>query len=219
MKLTKEAVTILKNYSSISPNILITPGSVLKTRTVQNTILSSTTVPDVFPSEFGIYDLNEFLGVLSLFPNPDLSFSEKFVTISEGERSIKYFSADPAVLSVPKKDVVFPASDISFKLSSDTLSMILKTASVLRAPDISFVGFDGKLKLVVADKKNDTSNAFEVNVGNTGFTFCINFKVEMFKFIQTDYTVEISSKRIAKFTDESSDLVYFVGVESDSTFE
>lgn len=219
MKLTKEAVTILKNYSSISPNILITPGSVLKTRTVQNTILSSTTVSDVFPSEFGIYDLNEFLGVLSLFPNPDLAFSEKFVTISEGERSIKYFSADPAVLSVPKKDVVFPASDISFKLSSDTLSMILKTASVLRAPDISFVGFDGKLKLVVADKKNDTSNAFEVNVGNTGFTFCINFKVEMFKFIQTDYTVEISSKRIAKFTDESSDLVYFVGVESDSTFE
>lgn len=219
MKLTKEAVTILKNYSSISPNILITPGSVLKTRTVQNTILSSTTVSDVFPSEFGIYDLNEFLGVLSLFPNPDLAFSEKFVTISEGERSIKYFSADPAVLSVPKKDVVFPASDISFKLSSDTLSMILKTASVLRAPDISFVGFDGKLKLVVADKKNDTSNAFEVNVGNTGFTFCINFKVEMFKFIQTDYTVEISSKRIAKFSDESSDLVYFVGVESDSTFE
>ena len=219
MKLSKEAVTILKNYSSISPNILISSGSVLKTRSVQNTILSSTTVPDVFPSEFGIYDLNEFLGVLSLFPNPELDFSEKFVRISDGETSIKYFSADPSVLSVPKKNVVFPDADISFKLSSDTLAMILKTASVLRAPDVSFVGSEGKLKLVVADKKNETSNAFEVNVGDTNFTFCINFKVEMFKFIQTDYTVEISSKRIAKFSDESSDLVYFVGVESDSLFE
>jgi hypothetical protein len=219
MKLSKETIAILKNYSSISPNILFREGSVLKTRSVQNTILSSTTVPDVFPSEFGIYDLNEFLGVLSLFPSPDLEFADKFVRISDGATSIKYFSADPSVLSVPNKDVIFPAADIEFKLSSDTLAMINKTASVLRAPDVAFVGTDGALKLIVSDKKNNSSNAFEVNIGVTDLTFHINFKVEMFKFIQADYTVAISSKRISRFAADGSDLIYYVGVESDSTFE
>tara|TARA_B110000503_G_scaffold115240_1_gene173446 strand:- start:348 stop:1010 length:663 start_codon:yes stop_codon:yes gene_type:complete len=219
MKLTKEAVTILKNYSTISQNILITPGSILKTRSVQNTILSSTTVPDVFPIEFGIYDLNEFLGVLSLFSSPELEFTDKFVKISDGNTSIKYFSASASLLSVPKKDIVFPEPvDIEFKLSADTLALISKTASVLRAPDVSFVGQDGKLKLVVSDKKNETSNTFDIDVGETEDTFCVNIKVEMLKFLQADYTVAISSKRISRFTADGSDLVYYVGVESDSSF-
>lgn len=218
MKLSKEAIAILKNYSLISPNILLNKGSVLKTRSVQNTIHASITVPDVFPTEFGIYDLNEFLGVLSLFPNPDLEFSEKFVRISEGETSITYFSADESVLSVPTKVINFPEADIEFKLSSEILSMINKTAGVLRAPDVAFVGSEGKLKLMVSDKKVETSNSFEVNIGTTDLDFHINFKVEMFKFIQADYTVAISSKRISRFTSDSSDLVYYVGVESDSTF-
>jgi hypothetical protein len=90
---------------------------------------------------------------------------------------------------------------------------------VLRAPDVSFIGSDGKLKLSVSDKKNDTSNSFDVNIGSTESTFCINIKVEMLKFLQADYTVAISSKRISRFSADASDLVYYVGVESDSTFE
>lgn len=219
MNLSKETVAILKNYSSISQNILFTPGSVLKTRSVQNTILSSVTVPDVFPIEFGIYDLNEFLGVLSLFQNPDVDFTEKYVRLSEGDTSIKVFGAAASLLSVPKKDINFPEVDIEFKLSAETLAMINKTASVLRAPDVSFVGSDGKLTLVVSDKKNDTSNSFNVKIGSTESTFCINIKVEMLKFLQADYTVAISSKRISRFSADGSDLVYYVGVESDSVFE
>jgi hypothetical protein len=219
MKLSKETIGILKNYSTISPNILITPGNVLKTRSIQNTIFSSVSIPDTFEMNFGIYDLNEFLGVLSLFNNPDLEFNDKFVRIREDVTSIKYFSADPSVLSVPKKDIVFPNPEITFNLSSDTLAMILKTSSVLRAPDVSFVGSDGKLKLIVSDKKSDTSNAFEVNVGDTDSTFCINFKVEMLKFVQTDYEVAISSKRVSRFKAVGSDLEYYVGVEQDSIFE
>jgi len=219
MNLSKETIAILKNYSSISQNILFTPGNVLKTRSVQNTILSSVTVPDVFPIEFGIYDLTEFLGVLTLFQNPDLEFTEKYVRLSEGDTSIKVFGAAASLLSVPKKDINFPEVDIEFKLSADTLAMINKTASVLRAPDVSFVGSDGKLTLVVSDKKNDTSNSFNVNIGSTESTFCINIKVEMLKFLQADYTVAISSKRISRFSADGSDLVYYVGVESDSTFE
>ena len=219
MNLSKETINILKNYSTISPNILIKEGSVLKTKSVQNTIFSSVTLHDAFPLDFGIYDLTEFLGVLTLFNNPDLEFNDKFVRISEGSTSIKYFSADPVVLKYPMQDVIFPSADVSFLLSAETLSLISKTASVLRVPDISFVGSDDILKLIVTDKKNPTSNAFEVKIGDTESSFHINFKIEMMKFINSDYQVEISSKKIAKFTASNSDLQYFVGVEADSTFE
>lgn len=218
MNLSKETINILKNYSTISPNILIQEGSVLKTKSVQNTIFSSVTLPDTFPLDFGIYDLTEFLGVLTLFNNPDLEFSEKFVKISEGDTSIKYFSADRSVLSYPKQEIVFPTPDIEFVLSAETLSLINKTASVLRVPDVSFVGSDGELKIIVTDKRNATSNAFEVKIGDTDSSFCVNFKVEMMKLITSEYRVEISSKKISKFISSNSDLIYYIGVESDSVF-
>ena len=219
MNLSKETISVLKNYSSISSNLLITAGNVLKTKSVQNTILSSVSVKEDFPLDFGIYDLNEFLGVLTLFSNPDLDFNDKYVTIKEGETSIKYFAADPSVLSYPQKEISFPTADVSFKLSAETLSLISKTASVLRVPDVTFSGANGELKMLVADKKNATSNAFEVKIGKTDSTFNIDLKIEMMKFIPTDYDVEISSKRISKFTAVGSDLNYFIGVESSSTFE
>jgi hypothetical protein len=221
MKLSKQTLASLKNFSSISANLLITEGSVLKTRSIQNTIFATVTTPDTFPSEFGIYDLNEFLAVLSLFNDPELEFSadSNYVKIYEGANSIKYFAADKSVLSYPTKDITFPNPEISFKVSADTLALINKTASVLRVPDISFIGTDGKLSLSVSDKKNPTSNAFDVAIGETPFTFKVNLKVEMLKFVQTDYVAEVSSKKIAKFTASDSDLNYFIGIESDSTFE
>lgn len=220
MKLSKETIAILKNYSSISSNLVINAGSEMKTKSAQNTIFANATTSDVFPIEFGIYDLNEFLGVLTLFNNPELEFEEKFVKISDGDTSIKYFAADKSVLSYPLKEVILSVANISFKLSADTLGLIMKTSSVLRVPDVSFVGSDGEIKLIVSDKKNETSNAFEVKIGVTDLKFCINLKVEMMKFIHTDYLVEIATKqRVSKFSAIGTDINYFVGIESSSTFE
>ena len=174
MKLSKETLSILKNYSSINQNLLFSPGNILKTITTQNTLLSTATVPDEFPIEFGIYDLSEFLSVLSLFQNPELEFSEKYVKIFESNNSIKYYAADSSVLVVPKKDINFPDAEIELLLTADNLSLINKTASVLKSADVSFVGQDGKVIVVVADKKNDTSNSFELVLGDTELEFKVN---------------------------------------------
>jgi hypothetical protein len=218
MKLSKDTITILKNYASINSNMLITPGNILKTRTLANTLMSSATVPDTFPQEFGIYDLTEFLSVMALFQSPELEFNEKFVKISEGKNSIKYYSADSSVLEVPKKDINFPETDIELLLTAEHLSLITKTASVLRSSDVSFIGVDGELKLFIGDKKNDTANSFEVAIGNTDLEFQVNFKVDILKFIPGEYQVSISSKRVSRFASTSSDLKYFVGIEQDSIF-
>jgi|688.fasta_scaffold00052_63 hypothetical protein len=218
MKLSKDTLSVLKNYSSINQNILFSPGNILKTRTIQNTLLSTATVSDTFPIEFGIYDLSEFLSVLSLFQNPELEFNEKYVKIFEENNSIKYYAADESVLEVPKKDINFPEAEIQLLLTAENLSLISKTASVLKASDVSFVGQDGQVKIVVADKKNDTSNSFELELGNTDLEFKVNVKVDMLKFIPGEYQVSISSKRVSRFSSTTSDLVYYVGIEADSTF-
>jgi hypothetical protein len=219
MKLSKETLALLKNFAGINSNLLLKDGGKLSTISAQKNIMASVSVAETFPAEFGIYDLNEFLGALSLFSDPDLTFSDKFVTIKEGGAHIKYYAADKSVLSYPQKEITFPSSDIDFALSSATLNQIIRTASVLRAPDLSIVGKNGKVTLVVGDRKNSTANTFDLEVGETDKTFDVSIKVENLKMIPGDYNVSVSSRKISRFQSSSSDTVYYVAVEADSTFE
>lgn len=217
MKLSKETLTLFKNFAGINSNLLLKQGNKLATISAQKNVMADATVTETFP-DFGIYDLNEFLGAMSLFEDPELDFSEKYVTIKQGSMSIKYFAADASVLTAPQKAITFPAAEIEFTMTAAMLNMIHKTASVLRASDVSIVGDGTKVTAVVGDKKNAAGNSFSEPVGETDKTFRVNLKVENLKMLPGDYTVSISSKKISRFK-SASDLVYYVAVEADSTFE
>lgn len=218
MKLSKETVTLIKNFAGINSNLLLKAGSKLATISAQKNVMADATVGETFP-DFAIYDLNEFLGAMSLFEDPDLDFQDKYVSISQGNMKIKFFAADPSVLVAPQKAITFPDAEINFNLSSAMLNMIHKTASVLRAADVSIVGDGSKITAIVADKKNATGNSFSEAIGETDKTFKVNLKVENLKMLPGDYEVSISSKKISRFKAPNSDLVYYVAVEADSTFE
>jgi hypothetical protein len=218
MKLSKETLALFKNFAGINSNLLLKSGTKLATISAQKNVMSDATVAETFP-DFGIYDLNEFLGAMSLFEDPDLTFSEKYVTIQEGSNSIKYFAADATVLTAPSKAITFPESDIDFKMTSAMLNMIQKTASVLRASDVAIVGDGSNMSVVVGDKKNATGNSYSATVGSTDKSFKVNLKVENLKMLPGDYNVSISSKKISRFQSPSTDLVYYVAVEADSTFD
>ena len=217
MKLSKDTVALFKNFAGINSNLLLKEGNQLSTISAQKNVMSDVTVAENFPN-FGIYDLNEFLGAMSLFEDPDLEFADKHVTISEGGNSIKYFAADASVLTAPQKSITFPESDIDFTLTASMLAMIHKTASVLRSADVAVIGDGSTMSINVGDKKNATGNAYTANLGTTDKTFQVNLKVENLKMLMGDYQVSISSKKISRFTAVNSDLVYYVAVEADSTF-
>jgi hypothetical protein len=219
MKLSKETLALIKNYASINSNLLLKAGNNLSTLAVGNTIMSTVTVTETFPSEFGIYDVNEFLGALSLFDDADLEFSDKYVTMSQGKGSIKYFAAAESAMVVPKKDITFPDAEINFTLDANVYSMILKTAPLLKSSDVSLVGNGSTIAIVVVDKKNQTGNAYNYELGTTTLNFKVNLKIENLKMLPGDYDVSISSKKISRFKAKGSDLVYYVAVEADSTFE
>ena len=219
MKLSKDTVALFKNFAGINSNLLLKEGNELSTISAQKNVMSDVTVTETFPKEFGIYDLNEFLGAMSLFEDPELDFTDKFVTIKEGGSSIKFFAADSSVLTTPTRKIAFPDAEVEFTLTTSMLNMIHRTASVLRATDLQIIGDGSKITVQVGDKKNATGNCYSAHVGSTDKTFQANLKVENMKMLPGDYLVSISSKKISRFKSTVNDLVYYVAVESDSSFE
>ena len=223
MKLNQTTQDILKNFSEINTNILIKPGSELNTISTMKNILAKATINESFDSEFGIYDLNEFLSVVSSLDKPELTLQEKHLTISaEGSRSkVKYFYSDPSVIVSPTKEVNMPESDVTFSLSESNLAQLRKMAAILSSPDLALIGTkDGDVILKVCDKKNDTSNKFEIVVGeNATANYTFYFKVENLKMISGDYDVDVSSKSIAHFTNTKLPIQYWIALEPDSVFD
>ena len=193
MKLSDSTLTVLKNFAGINNSILVKQGSKLRTISVAKNILAEADITEDFPKDVAIYDLNQFLNGLSLHQDPNLDFSEdSYLTIREGKRRVKYFYADPQVIiSPPEKEINLPTEDVCFQLESVTLEKLLKAAAVYQLPDLAAVGEAGVVKLVVRDKKNDTSNEFAVVVGETDADFTLNFKVENIKIIPGAYDVVI----------------------------
>jgi len=220
MNLSDKTLTILKNFAGINNSILVKQGTQLRTISVAKNILAEAQIDEEFPREFGIYDLNQFLNGLSLHQDPEMDFSpESYLNIREGKRRVKYFYADPAVIiSPPEKEITLPSEDVHFQLDSIALEKLLKAAAVYQLPDLAAVGDAGVVKLVVRDKKNDTSNEFAVVVGETDKKFSFNFKVENIKIIPGAYNVVVSQKLLSKFTNTSCDLKYYIALEPDSTF-
>lgn len=219
MKISKDTVQILKSFSGINSNILIKPGNRLATISPQKNVMADVSVPETFPAEFGIYDLSEFLGVISLFDDPDIKFDGKSVYLSEGAQRLRYYAADPSVLTVPpEKKITFPTPEVQFSLPATVLTKAIRTAAVIKASDLSIVGEDGALRIIVVDLKNTTSNTFDVTLGSTDLTFRANLKVDNLKMIPQDYEVSISSKKISRWVATTGDMTVFVALESSSSF-
>ena len=221
MKLSDKTLTILKNVAGINNSILVKKGNELKTISVAKNILAEAEIDEEFPRQFGIYDLNQFLNGLSLHQDPEMDFSEdSYLNIREGKRRVKYFYADPQVIvSPPDKEITLPSEDVHFQLDSTSLEKLLKAAAVYQLPDLSAVGGAGVVKLVVRDKKNDTSNEYSIVGGETDREFSFNFKVENIKIIPGAYDVVVSQKLLSTFSNSNYNLKYYIALEPDSTFD
>ena len=221
MKLSDKTLSFLKNFSTINQSLLFKQGSKLRTISVMKNILAEATIDEELPKDFGIYDLSQFLNInTTLFQSPELDFeNDGYVMIREGRQRQRFFFADPSVIvTPPDKSLELPTEDVSFELKTDQLDRLLKAAAISQLPDLCVVGENGAVKLLVRDKKNDTSNDYSVTVGETDKTFSFNFKVENIKILPGTYNVVVSSKLLSKFTSTNHDLTYYIALETDSTF-
>ena len=183
--------------------------------------MSRANVEEKFPKSFAIYDLSEFLSGLTLFEDPEFSFdNDNYVIIKDKKNSSRYFFADPStIVTPPENRVELPSKDVCFTVAWSDISNVIKAASIYQIEDLAVVGDGATIKLVVRDKKNDTSNSYAVEVGRTDKNFSFNFKVENLKLLPGNYEVVISKSNASLFRDANKDLEYLIALEPDSKYE
>lgn len=216
MELSKSTLEILRNFATINTNLLFKPGSKLETKSASNDIFAEVTVAEKFDKEAGIYNMNELLGVASLFNKPDFEFSDKFLQIKEGKNRMKYMYSDASLLTTPKNKINMPKSEIDFVLSSENLVKIHKASSALSAENLGFFSDGSRLTAKVFNAKNPTSNDFEVDLDvETTKKFSAILKIEKLKLLSGQaYDVSLTANRISRFKASGIDLTYYIAVES-----
>jgi hypothetical protein len=221
MKISAATQNVLKNFASINSSIVVEPGSELKTISAQGNIMAIANVAETFDTPFAIYDLGQFLGAISLFEDPDFDFEEKFVKISSGNRSIRYYYSDPSLIKTTTKVPKLPSRDVEFNLSDSQLATLLKAASVLQVPEVA-VRSDGsaKTRISAVNSKESTSNEFNIAVDHeSDKSFALYYKSENLKLISGDYDVAISAKGISEFKNSKQDLTYWIAIETNSKYD
>ena len=226
MKLSSETIGVLKNFGNINSGIFLKKGKTVKTVSSHKNILAQATIPDEIPADFGIYDLNEFLSVVSLHKDDlNLEFDSKNVVISglKGRSKIKYRSCDATmVVSPPDKALALNDPEIQFDLSAEDFRWILDAANVLGSPQISVESDGTKVTLNTLDVSNDSAHteSLELDVKGSGNKYRMVFKTEnISKILSGSYEVKISSKGISHFKNKKTALEYWITTEVGSTFQ
>jgi hypothetical protein len=221
-KLSKETIEVLTNFSTINPNLVVKKGSVINTISEAKNILAIAQVEESFESDFGIYDLSEFINILNLVGDPNLNFSDNSVTLNGDNCNAVYRFADESILTSPNQKLNMPEADVEVSISSETINQIRKASSVLNHNIVSLKGSAGKIELVVNDPNNPTANTYNITLDEDNDCkedFDFQFLISNFKFIGGDYKVKISSKLISNWSNLSTGKIeYYIALEKTSKF-
>lgn len=218
MKISVETFEILKNFCGINSSIVVKKGNELRTVSEQKHILSRSVVKENFPKNFAVYDLNQFLGLVSLFKDPEFDFEDKMVVIKEDSVVSKYMYSDPSIITAaPDKNLELPSVECEIDITKESLKQIINAAYQLALPEISVRGDGETISLNATDIKNPSTNEFSVEVGKTDKKYNFVFKVDNFKFIPDNYKVKITEKGFGNFVGTKAE--YWVALESSSKYE
>lgn len=226
MKLSKDTLSVLKNFASINDGIMFRKGNVLRTCDAQKQVLAETTISETIDEDFGIYDLNKFLAVLGLHQDNsqlqiDAATKSAVINDTTGRSKITYRICDSSMIkNVSDKSVKMPEPEVSFTLKQEDLEFILRSSAVLGTPHIAVISDGEKVFVAALDDKNTSThtNQLEVGTGN-GKKYKMLFKTENMKMITGEYQVSISFKGIAHFKNTTKPLQYWIATELGSTSE
>ena len=226
MKLSNETLSVLKNFGAINQGIMFKKGKTLKTVSSHKNILAEVNISEEIPADFGVYDLNNFLSVVSLHKeDPSFEFDPHHVVIcgNKGRSKIKYRFCDPTMIVLPpEKQLTMPETDISFELASEDFEWIMRAANVLSSPHIAVDSDGAKIILVTLDLQNDSAHTESLEMGDntTGSKYRMIFRTEnLSKILPGAYEVKISSKGISHFKNKNLPLQYWISTEMGSKFQ
>lgn len=224
MKISNDTIAILKNFATINQGILFKPGNKIRTISNHKDILVDATVEETFPVEIGIYDLNNFLSILSLYKdglNLEFDGNNIFISGKSGRSKISYRGCPSNLVTSPSQgNLEISNPEIIFELKQEDFEWILQTASVLSSPQVGVHSDGKKISLVSFDPSDDGAhvNSLEIADGN-GDVYKMNFKTVNMKMIPDSYTVSITSKGFASFKSKSKPIQYWVTTDKGGEYK
>lgn len=222
VSISNDTLSVLRNFSSINPNVVLKPGQEVKTISEAKNILAVADITEDFPTEMGIYDLNEFLSVVNLVNDPQLSFGDNHVDVVGGNSKVKYFFSDSSILTTPQKDITMPDCEVTVSFTDDILSQIRKAASALGHSEMSISATEDGVNIKVFDSKDSSANIYNIQLANDAgyregqFEFVIN--INNLKLLDGDYEVNISSKLISEWKNTTKPVRYYIALEKNSNY-
>lgn len=222
VSISNDTLSVLRNFSSINPNVVLKPGQEVKTISEAKNILAVADITEDFPTEMGIYDLNEFLSVVNLVNDPQLSFADNHVDVVGGNSKVKYFFSDSSILTTPQKDITMPDCEVTVSFTDDILSQIRKAASALGHSEMSISATEDGVNIKVFDSKDSSANIYNIQLANDAgykegqFEFVIN--INNLKLLDGDYEVNISSKLISEWKNTTKPVRYYIALEKNSNY-
>jgi hypothetical protein len=230
IKMSSDTISVLKQLADINNTLRLSEGDELKSVASGRTIFAICGIDVNIPYDFNIFDLREFNQALNLFESPIVTFGSEddgFVNISDdsGDTTLKYWeSEEEFITSYPKKDIPQFVFDTDFILDSDVVSKVLDASKILKLP---FIGFQ-------SDGNDIYLSAFNVNDGDGNETnsyrkhVCVSPNTDVFNmFMQSSqmrvlngtFKVEISRSKVIQFTSVDKEQVFFVTLESESSYD
>jgi len=214
MRITEQTKKILENYATINTGIVISPTkagenmTVLRTCDAHKMLISKTLIPEQFTNEVCLYDLKAFLSVISGLKDPDVVFNDNHLIINDGMSSVRMMYADPLTITQMTKNITIDPM-VNFELKEDNLAKLLNFSNILGLPDLKLYSKEGKMLFQALERKNPSSNTYEVQVGQGSFNEEYFFNRELLKLLPGDYKVEVATKA-AKFKSMLHDNLEYV---------
>ena len=216
MQLSDKTLKILKNFTSVNESIRIKPGSVIETCSKTQSIYARANVEESFPVEVVIFNLAQFISIVSLFNEPDLKFESKFVWITSGKKKVKYIYAMPSmIVHPPDQSITLANASASFKVGEHILQNLSKARGILKLPEIRFIGNDEGVSLEAINSSDPTDNSFVESIESddiiTPGAFNMILKADNVVIIPSAYDVSVTEHYL-HFKGE--EVEYFIAAEA-----
>jgi len=218
MKLSKEVIEVLKNFSVINNSISISELGCIKTISQAGNILGIYTLEDFeFPVPFAIWDLSMFLSVVNLFDLSctDFDFKEKYVIIKSNSNKIKYAYTDPNLIrnvnKIKPSEVYkkFDAFNCKIHIDQEDIKRIRKASNIMDLNQL-YINASDECLVTLKDSEGASANTFDLEIDDFSAPGEITVNVENLEIINGSYDINIADNKVIKFSNIDIDLFYFI---------
>lgn len=173
--LNKDTLQILQSITGITNSAIISyPETVIQNYNKDVVgIIDFSQREDEGWEEFGIFDLSNFLGALSVLEDPDIRLENEYIIATDKDSEIRFVTSYPSVLSDfttnPSKVTTTLQADsvVEVEISTDTINRIRKGANVFKTlKDLFFIKEGDKFYIKTGNKKKFESqeNSYSITL-------------------------------------------------------